>query len=141
MIRDPVVQHMIRDGRPKVGMRLIGATSTRYRRDTVSCTTLRSRLPPANPLHDANGPVGIDNPLRQVIVATHSPYFVQLQDEDDLVLVKNAMTNTGRGVVHRLKCQPYVGSWRCSSPPRQGIDRVSLQSCPAPPEGARIALD
>ena len=91
---------------------------------------------------DANEPVGIDNPLRQVIVATHSPYFVQLQDENDLVLAKNAITRTDlRGVVHRLKCQPYARSWRCSSSPQQGIDRVSLQSYLAPPEGAGIALE
>ena len=45
---------------------------------------------------DANEPVGIDNPLRQMIVATHSPYFVQLQDKNDLVLAKNASPDIAR---------------------------------------------
>ena len=90
---------------------------------------------------DANEPVGIDNPLRQVIVATHSPYFVQLQDKNDLVLAKNARIDAGdRGIVHRLKCQPHSGSWRCSASRQQGIDRLSLQSYLLPPEEARTTL-
>ena len=90
---------------------------------------------------DANESVGIDNPLRQVIVATHSPYFVQLQDKNDLVLAKNARTDAGdRGIVHRLKCQPHVGSWRCSASCQQGIDGLSLQSYLIPPEEARTTL-
>ncbi len=90
---------------------------------------------------DADEPVGIDNPLRQVIVATHSPYFVQLQDEHDLVLAKNARIDAGdRGIVHRLKCQPHSGSWRCSASRQQGIDKLSLQSYLIPPEEARTTL-
>ena len=90
---------------------------------------------------DADEPAGIDNPLRQVIVATHSPYFVQLQDKNDLVLAKNARTAArDRGIVHRLKCQPHSGSWRCSASRQQGIDRLSLQSYLLPPEEARTTL-
>ena len=90
---------------------------------------------------DADEPVDIDNPLRQVIVATHSPYFVQLQDKNDLVLAKNARIDAGdRGIVHRLKCQPHSGSWRCSASRQQGIDRLSLQSYLIPPEEARTTL-
>ena len=76
-----------------------------------------------------------------MIVATHSPYFVQLQDKNDLVLAKNARTEAGnRGVVHRLKCQPRSGSWRCLASGQQGADRISLQSWLMPPEEARITL-
>ena len=93
---------------------------------------------------DANQPVGMDNPLRQVIVATHSPYFVQLQDGDDLVLAKNARSKKAgsrkRRVVRCLKFQPLSGSWRCFASGRQGIDRISLQSWLMPPEEARITL-
>ena len=90
---------------------------------------------------DANEPVGIDNPLRQMIVATHSPYFVQLQDKNDLVLAKNARTQAdSRGVFHRLKCQPLSGSWRCIPPRQPGIDRISLQSYLMPPDDARLTL-
>ena len=37
---------------------------------------------------DPDEPVAADNPLRQVIVATHSPYFVQLQSAEEIVLAR-----------------------------------------------------
>ena len=90
---------------------------------------------------DTNAPVDVDNPLRQVIVATHSPWFVQLQDPNDLVLARNVRSEAShRGVVHRLKCQPMSGSWRCVASPQTGIDRISLQSWLMPPDDARITL-
>ena len=66
---------------------------------------------------------------------------MQLQDKNDLVLAKNARTEAGsRGVVHRLKCQPQSGSWRCLASGQQGVDKISLQSWLMPPEEARITL-
>ena len=90
---------------------------------------------------DAEEPVEYDNPLRQVIVATHSPYFVQLQDKNDLVLAKDRMfrVDSGQIVEHVLKCHPYRGTWRCSTD-RDGIDLISLQSYLMPPEEAQIAF-
>ena len=90
---------------------------------------------------DAEEPVEYDNPLRQVIVATHSPYFVQLQEKNDLVLAKDRMfrADSGQIVEHVLKCHPYRGTWRCSTD-RDGIDLISLQSYLMPPEEAQIAF-
>ena len=90
---------------------------------------------------DAEEQVEYDNPLRQVIVATHSPYFVQLQDKNDLVLAKDRMfrADSGQMVEHVLKCHPYRGTWRCSTD-RDGIDLMSLQSYLMPPEEAQIAF-
>ena len=90
---------------------------------------------------DAEEPVEYDNPLRQVIVATYSPYFVQLQDKNDLVLAKDRMfrADSGQMVEHVLKCHPYRGTWRCSTD-RDGIDLMSLQSYLMPPEEAQIAF-
>ena len=48
---------------------------------------------------DAEERVDFDNPLRQVIVATHSPYFVQLQDPEDLTLAKNPGVRSPSGDV------------------------------------------
>ena len=45
---------------------------------------------------DIEEPIGTDNLLRQVIVATHSPYFVQLQNQGDLVLAKDRMWKSER---------------------------------------------
>ena len=90
---------------------------------------------------DADEPVGIKNPLRQVIVATHSPYFVQLQDKSDLVLAKDRMfrDNSGQILEHVLKCDPYRGTWRCSTD-RDGIDLISLHSYLMPPDDVQIAF-
>ena len=90
---------------------------------------------------DADEPVGIDNPMRQVIVATHSPYFVQLQNKEDLVMARARMVRSKSGGLaeHLLKCHPYQGTWRCSSE-REGITLLSLQSYLMPPEETQIAF-
>ena len=46
---------------------------------------------------DPDEPVAEDNPLRQVIVATHSPYFVQLQSPQEIVLAKNTAVKSATG--------------------------------------------
>ncbi len=90
---------------------------------------------------DPNEEVGIENPLRQVIVATHSPYFVQLQSREDLALAKNPARAYGAGgTVRPLKCYPIEGSWRTEGNPRKGIGLLSLQSYLMPPEAGQIAF-
>ena len=77
---------------------------------------------------------GADNPLRQVIVATHSPYFVQLQEEANLLLARKAEQEGSEGVLHRLECVPVEGSWRCSAAEgRPALDKLALQSYLEPP--------
>lgn len=90
---------------------------------------------------DVDELVDLENPLRQVLVATHSPYFVQLQDEADLVLAKPRMNRSDAGVLmeHLLQCQPYQGTWRCADE-REGMNRLSLQSYLIPPQAAQIAF-
>jgi hypothetical protein len=47
---------------------------------------------------DTDGPVGPDNPLRQVIVNTHSPAVVQQVDDDTLLvaLIRESVSPDGR---------------------------------------------
>ena len=90
---------------------------------------------------DVEEPIGTDNLLRQVIVATHSPYFVQLQSRDDLVLAKDKIWKAGTGeMLESLKCSPLQGSWRCYGSRRDYVDLISLQSYLMPPEEAQLAL-
>ncbi len=90
---------------------------------------------------DVDEPIGLDNPLRQVVVATHSPYFVMLQDRDDLVLARDKVWKSENGEIRRsLKCSPCNGSWRCNDGSRDYVDMVSLQSYLMPPENAQIAF-
>ena len=96
-------------------------------------------------LHDiavnANKKVDLDNPFRQVIVATHSPYFVQLQNESELVLAKSSMKKSdGGGIVQYLNCYPCDGSWRVKNEQRNGFDRVALQAYLLPPKSRQITF-
>ena len=90
---------------------------------------------------DPQKTVGDQNPLRQVIVATHSPYFVQLQDKKDLVLAKPHMARTDSGELAErlLQCQPYLGTWRCADD-RDGMNLLSLESYLMPPDAAQLAF-
>lgn len=90
---------------------------------------------------DSDEPVDIENPMRQVIVATHSPYFVQLQNKDDLVLAKSRMARSKSGTLVKglLLCEPYHGTWRCSDE-HEGMNLLSLRSYLMPPEETQIAF-
>ncbi len=88
---------------------------------------------------DPTEPVGNENPLRQIVVATHSPYFVQLQHEGELVLAKKAMRKTSLGTIEPLGCRPCLRTWR-SSPEDLGIAHIALQSYLLPPQGRRMAI-
>ncbi len=68
---------------------------------------------------DPRQPPGASNPLRQVIVATHSPAFVQLVDAGDLLLAtRESLEDQHRPV---LRCRPLAGTWRA----RQGGNGMS----------------
>lgn len=90
---------------------------------------------------DVNNEVDADNPLRQVIVATHSPYFVQLQDKEELVLAKGVMKRTDAGeIIQHLECCAYTESWRARKGQCDGVDLVSLQTYLLPPDEAQLAF-
>ena len=90
---------------------------------------------------DVDEPIGPENPLRQVIVATHSPHFVQLQSGSDLVLARDKMwVSDTEEVLRSLECSPFVGSWRCYDGRRDCVDLVQLQSYLLPPEQAQIGF-
>ena len=89
--------------------------------------------------------VAADNPLRQVIVATHSPYFVQLQSAEEIVLAKNPAVRSPAGAtVWPLKCYPMRGSWRDRADrdddarTSDGVGELELQSYLIPPEGTQL---
>ncbi len=57
-----------------------------------------------------------DNPFRQVIVATHSPAFVQLQRPDDLLFaVETLSRDSGGRPMRTLRCRPVENTWRARS--------------------------
>ena len=60
---------------------------------------------------DAEEPVAADNPLRQVVLNTHSPEVARQLSFDDLVFVERALTS-GDGPISVFR--PISGSWRAT---------------------------
>ena len=90
---------------------------------------------------DVDERIAPDNPLRQVIVATHSPYFVMLQDKADLVLARHRMWKSDSGeFLHSLKCSPCKDTWRCYGEAQNHVDLIELQSYLLPPEESQIGF-
>ncbi len=83
---------------------------------------------------------GGDNPFRQVIVATHSPVFVQLQRPDDLLFAVEARVRRPDGLPARtLRCRPLHDTWRArAGDPAVGMATI-LAYLSSPP-GAQLEI-
>lgn len=91
---------------------------------------------------DTDSPPGVVNPLRQVIVNTHSPYFVALQHPADILLavpadVRDPMTRMGRTTVRLL---PLAGAWRRGRVGSTTTIPSIVEYLRAPPD-AQLSLD
>ncbi len=72
--------------------------------------------------------VADDNPLRQVVVSTHSPFFVQIQSAEDLVLAKNPAVRSQSGAkVLPLRCYPLHDTWRSRAFQRPDVTEAARQ--------------
>ena len=90
---------------------------------------------------DVEEEIGSDNRLRQVIVATHSPYFVQLQNPADLVLATESEWRSQDGeVMQSLKCRPFEDTWRCYDGRRDYVGLSRFQHYMMPPEDAQLTF-
>ncbi len=89
---------------------------------------------------DPNETVGEDNPLRQVIVNTHSPHFVQFQDLGDLLLaLPVGILRDGRTVTS-VRLYPLARSWR-STRGSEAVSREAIVDYLTNPPGAQLRLD
>lgn len=55
---------------------------------------------------------GPNNPMRQVIVNTHSPYFVTYQSDDDLLLAVPTTIRRDDAICTTVRLVPLQGGWR-----------------------------
>jgi predicted ATPase len=112
---------------------------------------------PENGIHPANLPAmvrlvkdlavnphiapGQDNPFRQVIVNTHSPWIVQLCDPNDLLLaeVRPRKTEDGK-VANALSLLPFKGSWRADPDGPFTFSRADITSYLVSPPGSQLML-
>ena len=85
-----------------------------------------------------------DNPLRQIIVATHSPTFVQMQDPEDLLLACAVKMRTAGGrIAATVRCRPLSTSgkstWRTDKD-EPGVSLDTILSYLTTLPGAQIKL-
>jgi predicted ATPase len=112
---------------------------------------------PENGLHPANIPAmvqltedlamdvreapGPDNPFRQVLVNTHSPYFVQLVRPEDLLFADSRPANSdGVSSATALRLRPIRGGWRATDSRSLAIGKTELIDYLAAPPGAQLKL-
>lgn len=81
---------------------------------------------------------GSDNPLRQVIVNTHSPAVVQLVGEDDLLYASEHPVAVGDDRVNALRLEGMQGSWRAGD--GSGASRASILPYLSHPPGTQISF-
>jgi len=87
---------------------------------------------------DAFEPVGPDNPLRQVIVNTHSPPVVALVPDDSLVVAELKETVQGQLRFKRVRISGLPATWRDRSPESEGAvarGKLLVYLTPAVPDG------
>jgi len=81
-----------------------------------------------------------DNPFRQVIVATHSPAFVQLIAPDDLLCAVETKVRSSTGDATRtLQYLPLDGTWRSKSG-QQSVGLGTILAYLSMPPGAQLVL-
>ena len=88
---------------------------------------------------DSQQPISLDNPLRQVIVNTHSPLVMQEVAEEDLLCADTTELGAGDRVVRNVsfKCMPATWRTKCESPP-QSIAQGNMVALLQPPRSGRV---
>lgn len=90
---------------------------------------------------DPQQPPGPDNPLRQVLVNTHSPSFVQLQNPDDLLFAKPVTVRGPSGrPVQTLRLFPLRDTWRTRAG-QSGVSEAEVLSYLTQPPGAQLRFN
>jgi hypothetical protein len=77
---------------------------------------------------DIEAPVGPGNPLRQVIINTHSPAVVMQVPEDSLIMAETIEINTGRVVFTAVQFRGLANTWRERPGEGQPISKGRLLS-------------
>ena len=90
---------------------------------------------------DASYPVDSENIMRQVILVTHSPYFFQLQEPDDVLLAEETTVRYADSSVKGLRCYALKDSWRATADNGTTVLGLSMmKDYLQPPEGVQLRL-
>lgn len=90
---------------------------------------------------DADQPIDSENVMRQVILATHSPYFFQLQEPDDVLLAEETMVRYAGSSVRGLRCYALKDTWRATADGGATVLGLSMmKDYLQPPEDVQLRL-
>lgn len=90
---------------------------------------------------DSANLVDEDNPLRQILVATHSPVLVRLENPDDLIFADVVKVRGPNGKpASTIRCKSLFESWRCRLAGSDGVDKGSIVSYLTLPPDSQISL-
>ncbi len=83
---------------------------------------------------------GTENPLRQVVVISQSPWLVKRQSAPDLVWADNQRADLATDAgIRALRCVPHRGTWRCAGG-IEGFDLDDKEPFGSPQQVAQIAF-
>lgn len=90
---------------------------------------------------DTSYPVGEDNPMRQILIATHSPVLVKLESPDDLIYADVVKVRGPDGrPASTIRCKSLRESWRSKSGV-DCIDKGSIVAYLALPPDSQISME
>jgi predicted ATPase len=91
---------------------------------------------------DAQDAPGPDNPFRQIIINTHSPYVVQLVDPQDLLFADTSIRRApDSSLAPALQLRPLVGTWRATSvDSAPEVTKADILPYLTTPPGAQLRL-
>ena len=81
---------------------------------------------------------GTSNPFRQVIVNTHSPYFVVLQEDSELLVATPATVRRDDGIARTIRLLPMKDTWRAGDQGFAGSRASIVDYLRFPPEAPQM---
>ena len=89
---------------------------------------------------DTDSAVGDGNVMRQIILATHSPYLLQLQEPSDILIARETTMRRGEATVPCFRCYPLVGTWRADKSGHGVLGLSTMYDYLQPPDGAKLRM-
>lgn len=90
---------------------------------------------------DPKQPPSPENPLRQVIIATHSPHLVQLMYEDDILVARTpAVRQANNTIARALELRPLTNTWRAKHNGHTAESLAVLENYLVNPSGTPFQL-
>jgi predicted ATPase len=84
---------------------------------------------------------GSENPVRQVVINTHSPAIVTLIGRDDLLMASTEICEDGGTERPALSLRPMTASWRAGIDGARPVGKADLIPYLTAPPGAQISLN